>query len=100
MVKKISGSGKKGKPLQSKRLKLKRLHRDSAVEREALRDVSADQLPPASSSNAARQARSRLNITFPVDWQALHLRKESDASPDENAEDEAKKGEYPGSRGD
>ena len=81
MVKKISGrktavgDAEAKKQLHAKRLKLKGLHQHSTVESNELRGLPADRLPPASSSNAARQARSRLNITFPVDWQELHLRK-------------------------
>lgn len=90
MVKKISGQkpgsgkGKERKQLHGKRLKLKSLHSNAADERNALKEIPADQLPPASTSNAARQVRSRLNITFPVDWQALHLKKRPEASSDED----------------
>jgi len=81
MVKKISGKERNRseernrKPLHAKRLRLKSLHRDVAGERAELENLRPDELPPASSSNAARQARSRLNITFPVNWQDLHLDK-------------------------
>lgn len=81
MVKKVAGhdrnssSGGRRKKLQSRSLKLKKLHKDVAPDRAALQDLPPEQLPPASSSNAARQVRSRLNNTFPVDWQALHMKK-------------------------
>ncbi len=88
MVKKISGSKKLGgrerKQLQSKRLKLKSLHRDVAAERAELMQKPADELPPASASNAARQVRSKLNNTFPVNWQELHLK--GPAADDEEPE--------------
>lgn len=88
MVKKISGhnssSGDAGerKQLQAKRLKLKKLHNHVVTDRAALDGLPPDQLPPASVSNAARQARSRRNITFPVDWQKLHLKDSGDNSED------------------
>lgn len=88
MVRKISrqGPGSGGadekKSLRPKRLRLKKLHKSLGEEREALKDVDPAELPPASSSNAARQVRSRLNNTFPVDWQKLHLTKSPDESED------------------
>ncbi len=54
---------------------MKKLHSKSVTERNDLQNLPPEELPPASSSNAARQVRSRLNITFPVDWQDLHLAK-------------------------
>ena len=84
MVRKVAGhdrnsaSGGQRKKLHSKSLKLKKLHRDVASDRDELKDLPPDQLPAASSSNAARQARSRLNNTFPVDWQSLHTKKSSE----------------------
>lgn len=94
MIKKISGHGrsqgspgngdKERKQLHGKRVKLKSLHKDVVADRTELQGKSPDQLPPASSSNAARQARSRLNMTFPVDWQSLHLKK----SPEDGTEDQ------------
>ncbi len=78
MVKKISGQSGNPKQLQSKRLKLKKLHKHAAHDRSELEGLPADKLPPASSSNAARQARARLNITFPVSWQDPHLKKASE----------------------
>jgi hypothetical protein len=39
-----------------------------------------DQLPPASSGNAARQIRSRLNNTFPVNWLELHKERPEEES--------------------
>ena len=90
MVRKVtkrgSGTGDDsgGKKLQAKRLRLKRLHRSLSEDRKELQDLPADQLPPASANNAARQARSRLNITFPVNWQELHLRKSGTDSPGED----------------
>ena len=95
MVKKISGrktaagDAEAKKQLHARRLRLKSLHQHSTVESNELRGLPADQLPPASSSNAARQARSRLNITFPVDWQKLHLSKHAeakDSGSDESAD--------------
>lgn len=78
MVKKIANSDKStvsGKELQKKRLKLKTLHKSVNESRATLKRLPPEELPPASSSNAARQVRSRLNITFPVNWQDLHLNK-------------------------
>ena len=95
MVKKISGGkklsaqGQDRKKLHAKRLRLKHLHRDADGERAALRDLPASELPPASSSNAARQARSRLNITHPVDWQALHLKGSSERERSSDSNDES-----------
>lgn len=80
MVKKIkdeNGQPAKGKQLQQKRLKLKSLHRKMGESRADLSGLAPDQLPPASSSNAARQVRSRLNISFPVNWQELHAKKQT-----------------------
>ena len=96
MVKKITDrnghpeQGSDGKPLQAKRLKLKRLHKKTGESRADLQGLAPDRLPPASSGNAARQARSRLDITFPVnwaaDWQELHTRKPAeDDEPDRNS---------------
>ncbi len=93
MVKKISGQKRVGgdgqgrTELQSKRLKLKKLHRHSAEDRAAFQGVPAEQLPPASASNAARQARSRANNTFPVDWQELHLKKTTDETTPDTEEE-------------
>lgn len=84
MVKKISGKNRspgdsgERKQLHAKRLKLKKLHGNGTTDRTALNGLPSDQLPPASVSNAARQARSRMNITFPVDWQKLHLKDSQD----------------------
>lgn len=92
MVKKISGqnrsSGDTGerKQLHAKRLKLKKLHGHVVTDRAALEGLPPDQLPPASVSNAARQARSRMNTTFPVDWQKLHLKDSPDDSGDNENE--------------
>ena len=89
MVKKITGGdGKpaKGKQLQAKRLKLKHLHKHVAGERDELSGLPADELPAASASNAARQARSKLENTFPVDWFELHTEKKTDET---NEDDES-----------
>ncbi len=78
MVKKATGnqeSKNHRKELHPKRTKLKHLHHNVGQERAELQGLPPDKLPPASSSNAARQVRSRLNMTFPVDWQELHLKK-------------------------
>ena len=80
MVKKITdekGQPAKGKQLQQKRLKLRSLHQKMGESRADLSGLTPDQLPPASSSNAARQVRSRLNISFPVNWQELHKKKQT-----------------------
>lgn len=79
MVKKITGDKK---DLKGKRLKLKGLHRDVREEKAELSRLSPDELPPASNSNAARQVRSQLNNTFPVDWHELH--KERSKQEDES----------------
>ena len=94
MVKKISNRGRSSgnegerKSLQAKRLKLKQLHKKVAHDRAALDGTLPENLPPASSSNAARQARSQLDITFPVDWQELHLKKSAQANEDEQDSEE------------
>ena len=69
MVKKVTGVTK---DLKEKRLKLKRLHKKDGRSRAELEKLAPNQLPPASSSNAARQVRSRLHNTFPVNWHELH----------------------------
>jgi hypothetical protein len=81
MVKRISdnsgspgsgaGSGE-GKSLHPRRMRLKHLHQHNGMKRAEMENLSPDQLPPASSSNAARQVRSRLGNTFPVNWVELH----------------------------
>ncbi len=92
MVKKIAGRDRQHgrdsskKSLHARRLKLKKLHREVAADRSELEGLSPEKLPPASSSNAARQARSRLNITFPVDWQELHTQKSSTDDADAAAD--------------
>jgi hypothetical protein len=84
MAKKITGrekhpaKGSADKRLQQKRLKLKTLHGNGGESRSDLAGLAPDKLPPASSSNAARQVRSRLNMTFPVDWQDLHTGEQAD----------------------
>ena len=92
MVKKITdgdGNPLKEKELHNKRLKRKHLHQHAGkAARAELEGLSPDKLPPASSSNAARQVRSRLNITFPVDWQERHLKKQ--AEQDEKDQKEAR----------
>lgn len=95
MVKKIAGHNRdrskerERKELHPKRLRLKHLHKDVAADRRELQDISPESLPPASSSNAARQARSRLNITFPVNWQDLHTRKSPADGGDDRSDDES-----------
>ncbi len=96
MVKKINRSGDGAadgttrKALQSKRLRLKSLHRSVQEDRQTLDELSPDRLPPASSSNAARQARSKLNNTFPVDWQDLHMTRHAESKRDsEDAADDS-----------
>ena len=69
MVKKVTGTDKE---LHTKRLKLKRLHQKDGRSRSELEKLPANQLPPASSSNAARQLRSRMSNTVPVNWLELH----------------------------
>ena len=87
MIKKTTDQG--GKGLHPKRLKLKRLHKHVAHDSSELAGLPAEKLPPASSSNAARQARARLNITFPVDWQDLHLKKKkTDQGSEEGRKDD------------
>jgi hypothetical protein len=78
MVKKVTGAEK---DLHAKRLKLKRLHQKDARSRAELEKLPPEELPPASSSNAARQLRSRMNNTFPVNWLELH--KEGEGEGDE-----------------
>ena len=82
MVKKITGADKE---LHTKRLKLKRLHQKDGRSRAELEKLSPNQLPPASSSNAARQLRSRMSNTFPVNWVELH--KEQSEAADEHGPD-------------
>lgn len=87
MVKKITdhkGQPAKGKELQEKRLKLKSLHRKVGESRADLQDLAPDKLPPASSGNAARQLRSRLDITFPVNWQDLHTKKQTEEEQEDS----------------
>lgn len=75
MVKRISDNGgahDEKKSLHPRRMRLKHLHKHNGVKRADLEKLSPDQLPPASSSNAARQLRSRLANTFPVKWVELH----------------------------
>lgn len=89
MVKKNTdenGKPAKANQLQAKRLKLKSLHGKAGESRADLTGLAPDQLPPASSSNAARQVRSRLNITFPVNWQDLHTRKQTEDDQEEGQE--------------
>ena len=50
MVKRITGDKK---DLKGKRLKLKGLHRDVREEKEELRRLAPEELPPASKSNAS-----------------------------------------------
>ena len=94
MVKKISGRRQgddaERKSLQSKRLRLKSLHKSVAEDRAALDELPPDRLPPASSSNAARQARSRLNNTFPIDWQKLHLSKHEEKKSSEETDPDSR----------
>jgi hypothetical protein len=79
-MKKVTGTN--DKELRTKRLKLKSLHKRVGASREELEQLPPSSLPPASSGNAARQVRSRLKNTFPVDWLALHLdRREEDDKP-------------------
>lgn len=94
MVKKSTDSGEARKKLRPKGMKLKRLHRDVRQSREELQGLPPDKLPPASTSNAARQARSRLHITFPVDWQELHLKKIEGSQAEDKPHDKA--GDSPG----
>jgi hypothetical protein len=75
MVKRISYNGRSAdekKSLHRRQMRLKHLHKHNGVKRADLEGLSPDQLPPASSSNAARQVRSQLGNTFPVNWVALH----------------------------
>jgi hypothetical protein len=80
MVKKITGDASEKKELSPKRLKIKALHRGVRQERAELEKLPPEQLPPASSGNAARQIRSRLNNTFPVNWLELHKERPEEES--------------------
>jgi hypothetical protein len=79
MVKKATGADK---DLHAKRLKLKRLHQKDARSRAELEKLPPEELPPASSSNAARQLRSRMSNTFPVNWAELHREGGEDGETD------------------